>query len=1024
MPCTAPISFSGGSPAALPAVVPGGPERPQLSPESEAGWQPELWRRLRHRLGVPSPAERLEDACRRLVLEPELLELPARLSLFGLTRLPASHLRVLEAIAHRRDVHLFLLHPSGALWDSVTARIESLPVTAAGWRRPDDPTAALPANPLLRSWGRDAREMQLVLASHGVGGGEHRSVPAGEAQGHLLGLIQADVRADRSPPGAPKPGAADARPVLREGDDSLRIHACHGRARQVEVMRDAVLHLLAEDPTLEPRDVIVMCPDIESFAPLVHAAFGVAASVGEHAARRSGQGEPGVPSPGVPELRVRLADRSIRQTNPLLAAAAHLLELADSRVTASDVVDFISREPVSRRFRFDEDDLAQVERWVSATGIRWGFDAEHRKPWKLDDVDANTWAMGLDRLLLGAAMTEEDERLFGGVLPFEGVSSGAVDVAGRLAELVSRLQSALDALAGSRPVSEWTSLLAAATESLALAAPADAWQHDQLRRLLDDVAGSAGGADGATESAPLDIAELRALLDDRLRGRPTRANFRTGDLTICTLVPMRSVPHRVVGLLGLDEGAFPRHSDQDGDDLLLGDPHVGDRDARSEDRQLLLDALMAAADQLIVTYEGHDPRTNQERPPAVPVSELLDIVDKTVRRPDGGGDARLEVVVEHPLQAFDGRNFVPDGLVPGGPWSFDRINLDGAKALAAGSRPGRPFLEHPLAPLQLPVVQLESLVRFLEHPVRAFLRERLGLFLGGGAEQVPDALPVELDALERWGVGDRLLEARLGGADLDRAVTAEVGRGLLPPGSLADGLLADLAMNVEALVSAVEAESPASAERRSVEINVVLPDGRPLIGTVPDVRGGTILRCVYSRLAAKHRLAAWARFLALTASQELLEVSAVTIGRGAGNSAHGPRLVTARLEPLEGGAQGRRAEALALLGSLVELYERGMRQPLPLYCATSAAWAQASLRDEDPFEAGRRTWESSLFAPGEDADPEHVLVLGPAVPLHELARTPPAADEMGAAWPAGERWRLGRYALSLWGGLLDHERLR
>ena len=372
-------------------------------------WQAELWRRLRARIGVPSPAERFETASSRLASEPELLEMPPRLSLFGLTRLPASYLRVLKAISAARDVHLFLLHPSGALWDKVA---DMLPSPLVDLRRSEDPTARLPANPLLRSWGRDAREMQLVLAAHGLAGGEHRALA--EQRSTLLGLLQADIRADREPPGPPRSGAPDLRPLLARGDHSLSVHACHGRARQVEVVRDAVLHLLAEDPSLQPRDVIVMCPDIESFAPLVQAAFG--ANQGQDAQAGGSQaGETGGP-PALPQLRVRLADRSLRQTNPLLGVAAGLLDLAGSRVTASQVLDLASREPVSRRFGFDEEDLSQVERWLAGSGVRWGLDAAHRGPWKLQGLGANTWRAGLDRLLLGVAMAE-DGRLFAGVLP-------------------------------------------------------------------------------------------------------------------------------------------------------------------------------------------------------------------------------------------------------------------------------------------------------------------------------------------------------------------------------------------------------------------------------------------------------------------------------------------------------------------------------------------------------------------------------------------------------------------------------
>src|SRR5581483_8904844 len=133
----------------------------------------------------------------------------------------------------------------------------------------------------------------------------------------------------------------------------------------------------------------------------------------------------------------------------------------------------------------------------------------------------------------------------------------------------------------------------------------DAWQRRELQRILDDIAGESAAA-GPSSRPELELADVRVLLADRLRGRPTRANFRTGHLTVCTLVPMRSVPHRVVCVLGLDDGEFPRRIRRDGDDVLLDEPHVGDRDPRAEDRQMLLDALMAATERLVITYAGND----------------------------------------------------------------------------------------------------------------------------------------------------------------------------------------------------------------------------------------------------------------------------------------------------------------------------------------------------------------------------------------------------------------------------------
>jgi len=116
--------------------------------ETHGDWQAELWLRLRERIGVASPAERIARACERLREEPELVRLPERFSLFGLTRLPAGDLHVLRALAERRDVHAFLLHPSPALWAAVAESTASQPPIV---RRAEDPTAEVPANRLLAS---------------------------------------------------------------------------------------------------------------------------------------------------------------------------------------------------------------------------------------------------------------------------------------------------------------------------------------------------------------------------------------------------------------------------------------------------------------------------------------------------------------------------------------------------------------------------------------------------------------------------------------------------------------------------------------------------------------------------------------------------------------------------------------------------------------------------------------------------------------------------------------------------------
>jgi exodeoxyribonuclease V gamma subunit len=970
---------------------------------SGAGWQPELWRRLRARIDAPSPAERLERACQRIRRERALLDLPPRLSLFGLTRMPRSYLEVLAAIAAGRDVHLFVLHPSPSLWRSVAEELRSGPALTG---RRHDRTADLPVNRLLASWGRDVRELQLVLAGGGEGIDHHHELTTDEPR-TLLAAIQRDIRADRQPPGPPLPTEPDDRPLLDPDDRSIQIHACHGRARQVEVLRDAVLHLLAEDPTLEPRDVIVMCPDIETFAPLIQATFGSGAAADDEA-------EPDESAPRLPDLRVRLADRALRQTNPVLGVVSQVLALADQRATASQLLDLAAREPVRRRFGFDDDDLSRMQDWVAASGIRWGFDAPHRDPFKLGNVSANTWRRGVDRMLVGVAMTEEERPLVGGVLALDDVDSGAIDLAGRFAEFVDRVHGAVEALSHPQSVRAWIEAIAGVADALTATSDRQSWQLRELQRLLDDVVSESANGGEAT----LELADVRALLADRLRGRPTRANFRTGHLTVCTLVPMRSVPHRVVCILGLDDGEYPRRARRDGDDEMLAEPHVGDRDPRAEDRQMLLDALLAATERLIITYTGNDERTNVRRPPAVPVGELLDVVERTVRC--DSGSARDAVEIHHPLQPFDPRNFESGKLVAGERWGFDPQALAGALALSGQRAPRGPFLAAPLPPRSETVVELSLLIRFVEHPTRALLRDRLGISVSDYFDEVQDAMPVELDALEEWGVGQRLLEGVLTGADVMECMKAEIARGALPPGELARPPLAKIRAIVEQVADA--ARTLADGTPGSLDVSVALADGRTLAGTVTGVcDGGDTIRAVsYSRVRPRDRLRAWVQLLALSAARPERPFEAVVIGR-ARAAARGANVTVARIPAIGEDPESRRETALEHLAVMLDLYDRGMREPLPLACDTSAAYAQAVASGDEGESAAREAWETVFRYDKEDRQPEHVLIHGEAIPLARLMAEAPRADE---GWEEAESTRFGRYAMRLWRGLLAVEEVR
>ncbi len=514
-------------------------------------------------------------------------------------------------------------------------------------------------------------------------------------------------------------------------------------------------------------------------------------------------------------------------------------------------------------------------------------------------------------------MSGDDHRHLGTGLPLDDVGSNEVDLAGRLAELVDRLDRCLRSLRDARTVTDWMVALRTGVRDLTDVPPDDAWQFPQLERELARAAATDSGGD-----LELRLADVRALLGGRLAGRPTRANFRTGTLTVCTMVPMRSVPHRVVCLLGLDDGVFPRAGFVDGDDVLARHPQTGERDGRSEDRQLLLDAVMAATEHLVITYTGANEHSGARRPPAVPLGELLDAADRTTAEP-----VRDEILTRHPLQPYDPRNLKagqpatdpPEWAVPDlrgptqRPFSFDDAALSGARSAAGARRPVPPLLDGDLPPRSPEDVTLEDLVRFLMHPVRTFLRDRLDLATPFEPDELADAIPVSLDSLEVWQVGDHLLRELLAGQDASAVMLAEQLRGTLPPYQLGVRALRGVTEECQKLWNGTA--ELRTGTRRSVDVDVDLGDGRRLTGTVAGVYGTRLVSLGYSRLKAKQRLRTWVELLALAASDPDQSWTGHAVGReraGPKRALTGPLDQRARgLAPRPGRAARRRPDEAA-----------------------------------------------------------------------------------------------------------------
>ena len=1029
-------------------------------------WQATLWRESVARVIATTDADvsaiERHDAVLRALRRGEVPpQIPSRINLFGQTQLSRSTLELLQALSAHRDVHLWLPHPSPQLWSDLepllglTCGNDVGPgghaVDSSPSLRAADESHQHVRHPLLASLGRDARELQASLARVGVvspADGDASadacsadeapvtwqprqfvSHPHASATGQAptvsrLAQLQDDIRANRPPTSwVLEPGAStDKHTAPTPRDLSLQVHACHGPARSVEAMRETLLWLLdPHGPGLQPRDIIVMCPDVETYAPLIKAAFSQV-SARSSSAHLWGDDELTVTSAHpAQELWVQLADRGMAQTNPLAAVAISLLTLVAGRMTSTEVIDFASHPCVARRFGFDAEDLERITSWVEASGARWGRDAGHRNEYGLADVTANTWDQAADRLALGVAVAQGTPSGIAVRAPLDDITHSDITTVSAFLELLDDLQRAASHIRGrstadpSLPAQsftphEWFEWVRDLTLSLTETEPLNAWQKAQFEREMNRL------IESATHAKALRLTDVRLLMESRWAPRPTRQNFRNGAASVCTMTPMRSVPHAAVIMLGLDDGVVPRNPVPDGDDILARCPVVGERDVRSEDRQLILDAIMAASEYFIAFYSGFDERTGERRPACVPIQELMATASRTggITAPaDAPTPDAVEAAVaagvlhEHPLQPFDERNFELASPLPGG--SFDSHSYDGAVAL----RTGRAAATRPpvLAELSLPPVSeldnltLDDLLGFLRNPAQTFCRKRLDITVPREHDELSTGIPIELNALERWKIGDELLTCALSGESIGHAVARLRASGLVPPGPLANSLDRTVLGPVSKILNEIPPNPAATVD---ISLDVPLAHSSRTVrlsGVVSGVRGHELTVATFASVNAKHLMNAWLRLLTLSVHEPEHAWSARIIG---GKN-------TVRLRAVDP------AESRSFLSALVAMYNEGLTSVMLHDPKTSHAYTDSYRRamrtgritheqaHDRALHAARNAWEGTFDFPGSNADRWWLHVLGSRVTIQDVDRLPR---------PAGASF--AETARRLWIPVFDH----
>lgn len=881
--------------------------------------------------------------------------LPSRVFICGISALPPVYLQALQALGKHIEIHLLFTNPCRYYWGDIKdpAYLAKL---LTRQRRHSFEDRELPlfrdsenagqlfnsdgeqdvGNPLLASWGKLGRDYISLLSD--LESSQELDAFVDVTPDNLLHNIQSDILEleNRAVAGVniEEFSRSDNKRPLDPLDSSITFHVCHSPQREVEVLHDRLLAMLEEDPTLTPRDIIVMVADIDSYSPFIQAVFGSA--------------------PADRYLPYAISDRRARQSHPVLEAFISLLSLPDSRFVSEDVLALLDVPVLAARFDITEEGLRYLRQWVNESGIRWGIDDDNVRELELPATGQHTWRFGLTRMLLGYAM-ESAQGEWQSVLPYDESSGLIAELVGHLSSLLMQLNIWRRGLAQERPLEEWLPVcrdmlnaffLPDAETEAAMTLIEQQWQA-----IIAEGLGAQYG-----DAVPLSL--LRDELAQRLDQERISQRFLAGPVNICTLMPMRSIPFKVVCLLGMNDGVYPRQLAPLGFDLMSQKPKRGDRSRRDDDRYLFLEALISAQQKLYISYIGRSIQDNSERFPSVLVQELIDYIgqshylpgDEALNCDESEARVKAHLTCHHTRMPFDPQNYQPGNLQ-----SYAR------EWLPAASQAGKAHSEfvQPL-PFTLPeTVPLETLQRFWAHPVRAFFQMRLQVNFRTEDSEIPDTEPFILEGLSRYQINQQLLNVLVEQDDAERLFRRFRAAGDLPYGAFGEIFWETQCQEMQQLADRVIA---CRQPGQSMEIDLAC-NGVQITGWLPQVQPDGLLRWRPSLLSVAQGMQLWLEHLVYCASG------------GNGES----RLFLRkdgewRFPPLAA------EQALHYLSQLIEGYREGMSAPLLVLPESGGAWLKtcydaqndAMLDDDSTLQKARtkflQAYEGNMMVRGEGDD--------------------------------------------------------
>jgi len=894
--------------------------RPDLIEAWENGqddhWQAILWRFLTNNVSDYHHSQLGKMAIKHMFDHSNNYSHPfaERICVFGISTLPVFHIQLLIALSQLCPVHIFILNPSQEYWGEIRSKREISKIHLKDHADEAD-LYFEEGHPLLASMGKLGRDFINLLYGYMDDSRiqmdfNDRFEPITAL--NLLSHIQSQLFELHVP------SQSDIQ--VEHNDHSIMIHSCHSPMREVEILYDQLRHMFETDPGLKPRDILVMTPDIETYAPLIQAVFNQANHKNT--------------------IPYSISDRNIRKESQILDTFIMILDLVGSRLEATAMLAILECPAVARKFNILLEDLPLIIHWLEKTRLRWGESGEHRTQFGMQAYSENTWQNSLDRLLLGYAMSGENEEPFNNVLPYDEIEGQDASIVGHLAQWTTIMFKYVHKLDSSRTLKDWVQVFNQLIDDCFLPHEEEDAQVIAIRKALHRLEKiSIYLSYDVDEKNLIHFSAIKWFLNHILEKPGSYLGFLAGHVTCCAMLPMRAIPFKVICMIGLNDSDYPRIDCNPNFNLIAQHPRIGDRSLRNDDRYIFLEAILSARNRIYMSYIGQSISDNSSRPPSVLISEFLVYLDEHFQFPSG--NACDSLITYHRLQAFHPKYFMKDSELI----SYSRDNCEASQTMTASSNDNqRTFISRSIHDEIDNKVHISELLNFYKNPIPYFFNHRLGIFLYDRIKSFDRREPFQIDGLDNYWLKVDILNKMLAENDPYDSLAQMRAKGILPLGQMGRldyyGIIKGLNPMVEEVRPLIQNAKP------DILVNLTIASFH-LYGRIKNLfkKGYVLYRPAVSK--ADDFIACWLNHLILN-----------YLEGGQKNSFFAGIDGVYQLSPVR--------DSQTILKDLLLLYQNGLKKPIHFFPKSSFAFVEAIYGGKSESEAlieAQKKWTPNNYDP-------------------------------------------------------------